>query len=152
MAIPRNYYNYFDVCKMEGIPDGTAKRATAKGLEGIASVEALKPIGHLFKPFEKFVKGGKRNQYGILRNHYDYWKKHGHAPKLSPGRPPKYKDAAELRIQLDKNVYEEFKSIVDKANSMSSIKISYRDMIAVAIREFNDRRKHILLDGDIDVK
>jgi len=137
---------------MEGIPEGTAKAATARGLEGIASIQALKPIGHLFKEFEKYVKGGVRKQYGILRSHYDYWKKHGEPPKLSPGRPPKYKDCAEIRMYLDPKIYNEFKAIVDKANSMSAIKVSYRDMLAVAVREFNDRRKHILMDGDIDVE
>lgn len=149
MAVPRNYYNFFDVCKMEGIPEGTAKAATARGLEGIASIQALKPIGHLFKEFEKYVKGGVRKQYGILRSHYDYWKKHGEPPKLSPGRPPKYKNCAEIRLYLDQKLYDDFKAIVDKANSMSEVKVYYRDMIAVAVREFVDRRKHIL-DGDMN--
>jgi len=51
VAIPKNYINFFDVCKMEGIPEGTAKGATAEGLKGIASIQALKPIGHLFREF-----------------------------------------------------------------------------------------------------
>lgn len=147
MAIPRNYYNFFDVCKMERIPDGSAKSAVATGLEGIAAMSALKPIGHLFKEFERFAKGGKRRQYGILRNHYDYWKKHGHAPKLSPGRPKKYNNCAEVRAYIPNNIYDEFKAIVDKANSISAVKVSYREMFAVAIKEFNDRRGHTL-DGD----
>lgn len=140
MAIPRNYYNYFDVCKMEGIPEGTAKSAVATGLEGIAAMSALKPIGHLFKEFERFVKGGKRRQYGILRNHYDYWKKHGHAPKLSPGRPKKHKDCTEIRAYIPNNVYNEFKEIVNNANSVSVVRVSYRDMFSVAIQEFCQRR------------
>jgi len=53
---------------------------------------------------------------------------------------------------LDNKLYDEFKAIVDKANSMSEIKVYYRDMFAVAVREFVERRKHILLDGDNDGK
>jgi len=148
MAIPRDFYNFFDICKMEGIPEGTAKAAIVRGLEGIAAMEALKPIGHLFKEFEKPVKGGMRKQYGIRRTHYDYWKKHGIPPKLSPGRPPKWEGATEIRCYFKKEVYDEFKAIVDKANSMSMVRVSYRDMLQVAVQEFNDRRRHILKASD----
>lgn len=143
MAVPKNYYNYFDVCRMEGIPMGTAKSALDKGLDGIKSVQALKPIGHLFKEFEKFVKGGPRKQYGILRRHYDYWKRTGEAPKVSPGRPPKWKNNpnyVNINIPCPRDIYEEFKAVVDGANAQSLVKVSYRDMIPVALKEFSERR------------
>ena len=146
MAIPKNYYNFFDICKMECIPTGTAKGAAGEGLEGIARIEKLKPIAHLFREFEK----GLRKQYGILRRHYDYWKQTGEAPKVSTGRPPKWKNnpnVINLNIPFPKDLYEQFKKVVDRANSMSVIKVTYRDMVAVAVKEFVDRRPQ-LLDGD----
>ena len=146
MAIPRNYYNFFFFFKLEGIPTSTAKSAVGEGLEGIARVEKLKPIAHLFREFEK----GLRKQYGILRRHYDFWKQTGEVPKVSSGRPPKWKNnpnVINLNIPFPKDLYEQFKKVVDKANSMSVIKVTYRDMVAVAVKEFIDRRPQ-LLDGD----
>lgn len=144
MAIPKNYYNFFDICKLEGIPTGTAKSAIGDGgLEGIAKIEKLKPIAHLFREFEK----GLRKQYGILRRHYDYWKQTGEAPKVSTGRPPKWKNnpnVINLNIPFPKDLYEQFKKVVDRANSMSVIKVTYRDMVAVAIKEFIDRRVYLM--------
>lgn len=144
MAIPKNYYNFFDICKLEGIPTGTAKSAIGDGgLEGIAKIEKLKPIAHLFREFEK----GLRKQYGILRRHYDYWKQTGEAPKVSSGRPPKWKNnpnVINLNIPFPKDLYEQFKKVVDRANSMSVIKVTYRDMVAVAIKEFIDRRVYLM--------
>jgi len=144
MAIPKNYYNFFDICKLEGIPTGTAKSAIGDGgLEGIAKIEKLKPIAHLFREFEK----GLRKQYGILRRHYDYWKQTGEPPKVSPGRPPKWKNnpnVINLNIPFPKDLYEQFKKVVDRANSMSVIKVTYRDMVAVAIKEFIDRRVYLM--------
>lgn len=144
MAIPKNYYNFFDICKLEGIPTGTAKSAIGDGgLEGIAKIEKLKPIAHLFREFEK----GLRKQYGILRRHYDYWKQTGEAPKVSTGRPPKWKNnpnVINLNIPFPKDLYEQFKKVVDRANSMSVIKVTYRDMVAVAVKEFIDRRVYLM--------
>lgn len=153
MAIPKNYYNFFDICKMEGIPEGTAKRACANGLDGqqgIKSLEALKPIGHLFRRFEKITRKGPLNQYGVLRRHYDFWKRTGEAPKVSSGRPPKWKgnpNIFNLNIPFPKDLWGQFKQVVDTANSMSIAKVTYRDMVAVAVQEFIDRRPQ-LLDGD----
>lgn len=73
--LPKNYYNYFDVCKWEGILTGTAKGALEKGLDGIAGIEQLKEIGHQFKIFPKYENGNLRNQYGILKTNYDFYKK-----------------------------------------------------------------------------
>ncbi|HHX62135.1 MAG TPA: hypothetical protein GX707_15715, partial [Epulopiscium sp.] len=37
--MPKNYYNYFDICKWENIPTGTSKSAIGeKGLAGISSI------------------------------------------------------------------------------------------------------------------
>ena len=150
--VPKNYYNFFDVCKMEGIPENTAKGAITSGLDGIKAMKALKPIGHLFKQFEKITKSGPMNQYGILRRHYDYWKRTGEAPEVSPGRPPKWKDNPNLvniNIPFPRDLYEEFKKIIDIANSKSLVKVSYRDMFPVAVKEFCERRNH-LVGGDRD--
>jgi len=138
MAVPKNYYNIFDVAKMEGIPKGTIDRAAHNGLRGIAAIEALKAIGHLFKEFEKPVRGGMRKQYGIKRTYYDYWKQTGEAPNLPTGRPALGKKR--LAVNIPEELIEEFHALVDKANEMSVIKVSYSDMAAVAIREFIDRR------------
>lgn len=141
MRLPKNYYNYFDICKMEGIPDGTAKRATANGLKGIAAIEDLKPIGHLFKEFEKPVKGGMRKQYGILRRYYDHWKQTGEPPKVQTGRPPK--GLTRIYGNVPVKLKEEFYAVVDKANSMSVKQVTYSDMLAVALREWIDRRPQL---------
>jgi len=145
--MPKNYYNYFDICKWEGIPTGTAKRAIGgNGLEGIKSVEVLKPIAHQFKVFPKYENGNLRNQYGILKTNYDFYVKNGRARKQSPGRPPKWKDnpnVVNINIPFPKDLYEEFKGVVDRANEMSIVKVTYRDMFAVAIQEFIQRRPNL---------
>lgn len=145
--LPANYYNYFDICKFEGINANTAKSAIgSKGLEGINSIDKLKPIAHQFKEFPKYENGRLRNQYGILKTNYDFWKKNGRARKQSPGRPPKWKDNPDyvnINIPIQKKVYDEFKEVVDNANAASIVKVHYRDMIAVAIKEFCDRRPNL---------
>lgn len=142
--MPKNYYNYFDICKWEEIPTGTAKSVIGeKGLEGISGIEKLKPIAHQFKEFPKYENGNLRNQYGILKTNYDFYKREGRARKQSPGRPPKWKDnpnVVNINIPFPRDLYEEFQGVVDKANEMSIVKVTYRDMIAVAIREWIDRR------------
>ncbi|MDD4429567.1 MAG: hypothetical protein PHG64_14430 [Paludibacter sp.] len=141
--LPDNYYNYFDICKWEGIPVGTAKSGAARGIDGISAVEALKPIAHQFKVFPKYENGTLRNQYGILKTNYDFYKAKGRARKQSPGKTPKWKNDdnfTNINIPIDKKLYEEFKEVVDNANAASIVKVLYRDMIAVAIREFVDRR------------
>ena len=88
MRLPKNFYNYFDICTMEGIDPTRAKNAVArKGVEGIKSLEELEPIQHFFEVFESFRKGESRNTYGILRRYYDDWKRDGKAPVRPPGRP-----------------------------------------------------------------
>lgn len=141
--IDGRYYNYFDICKMEGIETNRAKNAVAeKKVEGIKYIKELEPIEHLFEVFEKPIKGGIVNSYGILRRYYDSWKQTGEVPKISTGRP--IKEGYEwLKASIPKNLKEEFQSVVDKANSMSVMHVTYSDMVAVALREFIDRRPNL---------
>ncbi len=137
MGLPKNYYNYFDICKAEGVNPNTAKSAIGEsGLEGIKSIAALKPIAHLFREFPK----GMRKQYGILRRHYDYWKRFGEAPKVSPGRPAKW-TGKEKNINIPAPpFYDKFKAGVAKANTMATQQVTVRQIIYIAMKEYMDRR------------
>lgn len=138
---PKTFYSIQSVGRMLGIPPDTIKDVF-RG-KSIDSIQAIKPIAHLFHCF----KEGDEVAYAILKKHFDKWRKTGEVPKVSTGRPPKWKDnpnVVQLRIYMPKDVYEEFKAIVDKANSMSTVKVTYRDMIEISIKEFNDRRRQIL--------
>lgn len=146
MALPKNYYNYFDICKLEDVNPNTAKGCIGEnGLEGIKGITALKPIAHLFREFPK----GMRKQYGILRRHYDSWKQSGHVPKVSPGRPPKW-TGNEKNINIPAPpFYEQFKAGVRKANSMATQQVTVRQMIYIAMSEYIQR--HVSIFGvDID--
>lgn len=144
MKLPDDYYNYFDLCKMEGIPETRAKNAVAKlGVEGIKNLEEFKPIEHLFEVFEKPIKGRIVNTYGIKRKYYKKWKREGIVPKRPTGRPPLAGDEVEIRYRIPKHIKEEFMTIVDNANRISAVKVTYKDMIAVAIQEWIDRRPHL---------
>lgn len=141
MKLPDDYYNYFDLCKMEGIETNRAKNAVKdKGVEGIKSLEEFAPIEHLFEVFEKPIKGKMVNSYGIKRKYYKKWKREGIVPKRPTGRPPLAGDEVEIRYRIPKHIKEEFMTIVDNANRISAVKVTYKDMIAVAIQEFNERR------------
>lgn len=150
-SLPSNYYNYFDICVMEGVDNVRAKNAIKiLGVEGIKNVEQLKPIEHLFEVFEKARKGEIRNQYGIKRKHYDYWKETGKVPKISTGRPKRWKDDTytNINIPIKKDLYDRFKRMVDNANDVSAVKITYRDMIYVAMEECMQRRPQFAGGGD----
>lgn len=143
MALPRNYYNYFDICKQLNINSNTAKaRISNGGLEGISSIEKLKPIAHLFREFPK----GMRKQYGILRSHYDYFIKYGEAPKLSSGRPPKWKgnpEYARLDVAIHKSTKERLEKGRQKVNSISVQQASLYELVEIAILEYMDRHVNI---------
>jgi len=142
-SLPRNYYNYFDICTMEGIETTRAKNAVAeKKVEGIKYLEELKPIEHLFEVFEKPRKGGIVNQYGIKRKHYDYWKRTGKVPKISPGRTKIWRDGTytNINIPIKNELYNKFKRMVDRANDVSAVKVTYREMIYIAMEEAIQRR------------
>jgi len=148
MALPKNYYNYFDICKMEGVNPNTAKtRIGESGLEGIKGITVLNPIAHLFREFPK----GLRKQYGILRRHYDVWKQTGHVPKVSSGRPPKW-TGEEKNINIPAPpFYEQFKAGVKKANSKATQQVTVRQIIYLAMKEYMDRRPSLFGD-DINDK
>lgn len=140
---PKPFYSLQAVARMMGIPKNTINEAFYRGID---TIQAIKPIAHLFHRFEE----GDEFTYAILKKHFDKWRETGKVPKVSTGRPPRWKnneDYCQIRFECKKETYELFKAIVDKANSMSAVKVGYRDMIRVAIDEFNERRKQIL-DGD----
>lgn len=147
--IPRNFYNYFDICKMEGIPSTRAKNAVSeKKVEGIKYLKELKPVEHLFEVFEKPVRGGMRYSYGIRRNYYDHWKLTGEVP-IRPTGKPAYKLDPENLCNVNirnfpRDTYEKLKKIVDNANAVSIRKVGYHEMIAVAVEEFVARRPEYL--------
>lgn len=148
MKLPKNYYNYFDVCKMEGIAEGRAKGAVGKlGVEGIKSIPKLTPIEHLFEVFESFREGAKRNSYGIRRIYYDEWKNSGKLPSsLNAGRP--YLGKAELKLHIAPELKEQLVKAIKKANSMSVTKVTQSDVVSVAIKEYLERRPAFLNDED----
>lgn len=132
---------------MEGIESSKAKNAVkVKKIEGIKYIKEIEPIEHLFEQFEKPVKNGIVNSYGILRRYYDEWKATGIVPTPPTGRPPK-EGTVILKARIPEKLKEDFQSIVDKANSMSVIRVTYSDMVAIAIKEFCDRRPQFM-DND----
>lgn len=144
----KDYYNYFDICTLEGIERNRARRAISeKGVEGIKYLKELEPIEHLFVVFEKPIKGKIVNSYGILRRYYDDWKSTGEVPSPPPGRPKK-KGYVDVKYNIPLDLREEFNAVVDNANSMSVVHVTYSDMAAVAIREWIDRRPNLKPNKD----
>ena len=150
MALPKNYYNYFDICRKEGVNANTAKtRIGESGVEGIKHISQLQPIAHLFRVFPK----GMRHEYGILRTHYDYFKEHGEPPKVSTGRPPKWKgnpDYTRLDVPIRKSTKERFEKGRKKANSMSVQQVTQSEITELAILEYMDRHVNIFGVDTVD--
>lgn len=147
-GLPRNYYGYRDLCKMEGIDPKRVEYAVARdGVEGIKNLEELEPIEHLFEVFESPIKGRMIQTYGILRRYYDDWKIDGKVPVRPTGRPRK-KGMTILKATVPERLKDEFQAVVDKANSMSVVHVTYSDMVAVAIQEFIDRRPEFMPDDE----
>ncbi len=139
LKVPKTFYSLHSIARLMKIPKSTIDGAFTGGIQ---TIEAIKPIAHLFHRFEE----GEEVSYGILKSHFDKWQRTGIVPKVSSGRPPKWKgnpNIVNINIPIDKRLYEEFKAVIDKANSMSTVKYSYRDMIATAMREFIDRRPNL---------
>ncbi len=139
LKVPKTFYSLHSVARLMKIPKSTIDGAFTGGIE---TIEAIKPIAHLFHRFEE----GEEVSYGILKSHFDKWQRTGKAPKVSSGRPPKWKgnpNIVNINIPFPKNLYEEFKMVVDKANSLSRVHVTYRDMIAVAVQEFIERRPNL---------
>jgi len=142
--LPKNYYNYFDICTMEGIDKTRAKNAVkSKGVEGIKNLPELQPIEHLFVVFEKPIKGRIVNSYGILRRYYDEWKATGEVPTPPPGRPKK-DGYVWMKVRIPEKIKDEFQTLVDNANAISAVHVTYSDMAAVALKEFCERRPQFL--------
>jgi hypothetical protein len=137
MGLPANYYNFFEICKLEEIPTGSAKRAIGGGgLDGIAGIVKLQPIAHLFRSFPN----GERKQYGILIRHYDYWKQKGVPPKVSPGAPKKY----ENKVKNYRIAAPPFDSILEaglkKMNDGRIRRITKQELIWLFMKEGMERR------------
>ncbi len=142
--LPKNYYNYFDLCKIEGIETNRAKNAVKdKGAEGIRYIEEFKPIEHLFEVFEKPIQGRIVNSYGIKRRYYDDWKLTGELPKIQTGRPP-LDGMAELKATVPQKLKDDMIKARDKANSMSVVKVTLSDMVSVALQEYLQRRPQFI--------
>ena len=152
-AMPTDlYYNFFEVCRWEGIPEGTAKGGVRKGLESIRSMRAVKEIGHQFQCFPKYENGLNYNQYGILKTDYDFYKKHGRAKRKSSGRPKRWKNEENIsyiNMPINKQLYDTFKGIVDHANSISIQQTTYRDQFYTAIKEYIERRPHLIVEEEV---
>jgi hypothetical protein len=138
MGLPKNYYNYFDICKKEEINPNTAKAAIGShGLEGISKIAKLQPIAHLFRVFPK----GERKQYGILKRHYDYWKEHGEPPKVSPGRPREYDRENYKDYRIAAPPFDHIlEAGLKKMNHGRLKRITKKDFIWLAIKEAMERR------------
>lgn len=148
--IDKRYYNYFDICKMEGIPEVRAKNAIKiDKAEGIKKIKEIESIAHLFEVFEKPIKGGMVNSYGILRRYYDEFKITGEAPKPHSGRPPKLGTTKKI-FTLPIDLVEKFYKLVDNANAMSIQTVTYSEMAAVALHEFIQRRPQFIEDEDVN--
>ena len=140
LKVPKTFYTLQAVGRMLSIPSDTIKDAF-RGKE-LNSIQAIAPIAHLFQKFEE----GEEFSYAILKSHFEKWQRTGKVPKVSSGRPPKWKDNPNLvniNIPFPKDLYYQFKNVVDNANSKSRVHVTYRDMIAVAIQEFLDRRPNL---------
>lgn len=148
--LPKDYYNYFDLCKMEGIPENKAKNAVNKlGVEGIKYLDEFKVIESLFEVFEKPVKGHMLKSYGIKRRYYDEFKVTGECPRVQPGRP-KIDGKSEIKVFVPTELKEELVRIKNKSNSISYQSISLSDMATVALAEYLERRPEFKEMGEED--
>lgn len=139
-TIPKTFYSLQTVGRILKIPSDTIKDAF-RGKE-LSSIQAIAPIAHLFRKFEE----ADGFSYAILKSHFDKWQKTGKVPKVSSGRPPRWKnnpDYDNINIPVPKKLYDEFKQVVDNGNALSAVKYSYRDMIYVAMQEFCNRRPNL---------
>ena len=139
--IPESFYSLYAVARMMGIP-----KSTVDCFDKEHPPIELTPIVRLFICFEE---EGRRT-WAIRKKYFDKWRQTGKVPKVSPGRPPKWKNDPtydNLNIPIKKDLYNKLKKVVDNANATSVIKLTYRDAIYLAIEEFTQRRPQFL-DGD----
>jgi hypothetical protein len=122
-------------------------KATVADFDTKNPPEALSPIAHLFICFND----DGRKTWAIRKIYFDRWKLTGKVSKKSTGRPPKWKTDStytNLNIPIKKDLKDRFYRMVDNANAVSSVKISYRDMIYVAMEECMARRPQFLGGGE----
>jgi len=119
-------------------------------LRALNTLEELKPIEHLFEVFEKPRKGGIVINTASSVNITITGKGRGKVPKISPGRPKIWKDDTytNINIPIKNELYDRFKRMVDRANDVSAVKITYREMIYIAIEEAIQRRPEFAGGGD----
>jgi hypothetical protein len=142
-VLPKNYYNLFDIARKEGIKSNTVKSAIGTvGLKGINDLTAIRPIAHLFREFQRNM----RSQYGILCSQYDFWKRTGEPPKVSSGRPPKWKDNPEyarLDVPIRQSTKERFQNGIKRANQKSVQQTTQSEQTEFALIEYMDRRPSV---------
>ena len=144
LKVPKTFYSLHSVARILGIPKSTIDSAFS---DGIDTIQAISPIAHLFHKFEE----GKEFSYAILKTHFDRWQETGKVPKVSPGRPPKWKTDTtyqNINIPIKKDLWGRFTRMVDNANDVSTVHMSYRDMIYVSLEEAMARRPQFLGGGN----
>jgi hypothetical protein len=145
--IPTNYINIFEIAKLEGVDTKKLKNAiSCHGVNAAKYIEQLEPIGHQFREFEK----GTRKSYAIAKTIYEFWKKNGTTRGVSSGRTQKWDKGEFFNInkRIPKHLWDRFSKIIKVANLKAVTQVSHQDMLAVAIKEFCDRRSHILGGDD----
>lgn len=144
LKVPKTYYSLHSVARLMGISRSTINGAFS---DGIDTIQAIKPIAHLFHRFEE----GDEVSYAILKKHFDRWRETGKVPKISTGRPPKWKNdptISNINIPIKKDLKDRFYQMVDNANAVSTVQVTYRDMIYVAMEECMARRPQFLGGGN----
>jgi hypothetical protein len=127
--IPKTFYSLQAVSRMLGIPKPTIDAVFNKN-SPLDSIQALKPIAHLFVRFEE----DGAYSYAIPKKKFDWWQKTGNCQK-----PDKAKN-----IRCDAPpFYEKFKSDIDKFNDKHSQRVRYQTVIHIALKEYMDRHVEI---------
>ncbi len=138
--IDKRYYNYFDVCRLMGIPSSRAKNAiNVDKVEGIKNIKELRPIEHLFEVFENPRKGEMRSSYGILRRYFIEWHDTGKIPKKRKVRVEK-PHLVILKGYVPKTLKDELRERMQQANAISARQVTYGEVLTIAVREYLDRR------------
>ncbi len=147
MKVPKTFYSLHSVARIMGIPKDTINSVFESGID---SVGAIKPIAHLFHKFQE----GDEVSYAILKKHFDKWQQTGIVPKVSTGRPPKWKDNPEyarLDVAIKKSLKDRFTEGIKNINQVSVQQVNMCDCVAVAIKEYMDRRPSVF-GGDVNAE
>jgi hypothetical protein len=139
MKVPKTFYSIQTVARMMDIPKATIDSVFDSGID---SVQAIKPIAHLFHKFEE----GDEVSFAILKKHFDKWQHTGKVPKVSSGRPPKWKDNPEydrLDVAIKASLKKKFVEGIKNINRVSVQQVNMYDCVAAAIKEYMDRRPSV---------